>query len=149
MKLKEDKDGIVTRLNDEIALYNVECPLQHNFAPGAYLREMFMPAGTFVIGHEHLTEHFNIVLSGRARVMMDGQIHEITGPSVFVSKPGVRKVLFIYEDMRWCTLHPTEETDLEILENLLINKSPNCLEYEEEIKRLLYSVKIREALTDN
>jgi quercetin dioxygenase-like cupin family protein len=85
----------------------VAMPLQHLFAPGVYLRVIDMPKGTFVIGHEHTTEHFNIVLSGRANVMVDGIVTEIKAPAVFVSKAGVRKVLEILEDMKWATIHPT------------------------------------------
>src|SRR5690242_10473496 len=47
-------------------------PVTHHFAPGVYMREIFMPAGAFVIGHEHRTEHLNVILTGRASVMMDG-----------------------------------------------------------------------------
>ena len=111
-------------------LPQIDCPLVHKFAPGVYLREIFMPRGTFIIGHEHRTEHFNIVLSGRARVMMEGKVHEIMGPCTFVSKPGVRKVLLILEDMRWATVHPTHETDLHALEDELIVKSQTFLEHE-------------------
>ena len=107
-----------------LSLPQVPMPLTHRFAPGVYLREIFMPAGTFVIGHEHKTEHFNVVLSGRARVLIEGAVVEIKGPAVFVSKPGVRKVLMILEDMRWATVHPTTETDLARLESELIIKSP-------------------------
>lgn len=114
----------------------VECPLRHLFAPGVYYREVTMPAGTLVIGHEHLTEHFNIVTKGVARVMIDGEFHLIQAPHVFVSKPGVRKVLLIDEDMTWATVHVTTETDLEILESTLIRHSESFDSYHDEIQRL-------------
>jgi hypothetical protein len=102
----------------------VNCPLKHQFAPGVYLREILMPAGTFIIGHRHKTEHFNVVLSGRARVMQTGGgVEEIVAPCVFVSKPGVRKILYILEDMRWATVHPTHETDVGVLERQLVEPS--------------------------
>ena len=112
-----------------LSLPQVPMPLTHRFAPGVYLREIFMPAGTFVIGHEHKTEHFNVVLSGRARVLIDGVVTEIKAPSVFVSKPGVRKVLVIEEDMRWATVHATTETDVHRLEADLIIKSRAHVSY--------------------
>jgi hypothetical protein len=37
-----------------------------------------------------------------------------------VSKAGVQKVLYILTDMTWQTVHVTDETDLEKLEELLI-----------------------------
>lgn len=99
------------------------CPLIHRFAPGVYLREIFMPKGQFIIGQRHNTEHFNIVLKGRARVKMDDGVIEIVAPCTFVSKPGVRKVLYILEDMVWQTIHPTDETNLDKLQELLIEKT--------------------------
>lgn len=108
----------------------VNIPLTHRFAPGVYWREVFMPKDTFVIGHRHLTEHFNVILTGKARVMMDGVIHDIVAPCVLKSDPGVRKVLYIVEDMRWATVHPTTETDLERLEELLIVKSDSFVKHQ-------------------
>lgn len=101
----------------------INIPLTHSFAPDVYLREVAMPKGSFIIGHQHKTKHFNIVLTGEASVLMDGVVHQIKAPSVFVSEPNVRKVLFIREDMKWLTVHPTKETDLELLELELIEKS--------------------------
>jgi len=121
-----------------LALPQVELPLNHQFAPGVYLREIFMPAGTFVIGHEHTTEHFNIVTAGRALVMIAGEPFEITAPATFVSKAGVRKVLYILEDMRWMTVHPSHETDIEKLEGELIVKSPSFTLYHEDMKKLQF-----------
>jgi quercetin dioxygenase-like cupin family protein len=114
---------------DLLKLPQIECPLVHRFAPGVYLRQIFMPAGSFIIGHCHKTEHFNIVMSGRALVMMEGQTQEIAAPSVFVSQPGVRKVLRVLEDMVWMTVHVTPETDLQKLEEQIITKSPSFLQY--------------------
>lgn len=112
----------VERIEDALLKQGAECncPLTHRFAPGVYLREIFMEKGLFVIGHEHKTEHFNIVLSGRASVLMNGHVEHIKGGDVFTSQPGVRKVLVIHEDMRWQTVHPTQSTDLKTLENELI-----------------------------
>jgi hypothetical protein len=117
----------------------VECPLNHQFAKGIYFREIFMPAGTFVIGHEHKTEHFNVVLSGCAKVLMDGEVVDIIAPCVFVSKPGVRKFLLITEDMRWATIHPTDETDIEKLEDMHIDRSAPLMDYKKVLLQLTES----------
>lgn len=119
-----------------LSLPQVEVPLSHHFAPGVYVREVVMPAGSFIIGHEHRTEHFNIVLTGRALVMMDGEVETIAAPCVFVSKPGVRKVLYIQETMRWATVHPTEETDPTRLHELLVIKSDSYRTHEADLARL-------------
>ena len=103
----------------------VECPVKHHFAPGVYLREIFMPAGTIVIGKIHRTEHFNIVVSGLCSIVHEDGRHEyLRGPMTFVSKAGVQKLLFIHEDTIWKTVHPTDETSVEVLEQILIEPPP-------------------------
>lgn len=119
-----------------LAFPQLDLPLTHRFAPGVYLREIFMPANSFVIGHEHTTEHFNIILSGKASVMIEGKLCELKAGDVLVSGAGVRKVLYVKEDMRWATVHPTTETDVEKLESVLIVKSDSWLKYHDEIKQL-------------
>jgi quercetin dioxygenase-like cupin family protein len=106
-----------------LELPQVVAPLTHHFAPGVYMREVCMPAGAIILGHEHTTEHFNIVLTGSARVLIDGKLSFIKAPCVFSSGVGVRKALLIEEEMRWMTVHPTDETDLGKLEETLIKKS--------------------------
>ncbi len=102
-----------------------EMPVNHMFAPKVYMREIFMPAGTFVIGKKHNTKHFNIAISGKAKVMTGDEVFEVAAPYVFVSDVGVQKLLYILEDMRWLTVHPTEETDIQVLEKELAEE-PVC-----------------------
>ena len=105
-----------------IDMPQVDVPLTQRFAPGCYYREVDMPTGSFIIGHLHKTEHLNVILTGKVKVLMQGALHTIEAPAVFVSKPGVRKILFIEERCRWATIHPTEETDEEKLAELLDGK---------------------------
>ncbi len=126
----------------------VDCPIKHSFAPGVYMREIFMPAGSFIIGHEHRTEHLNVIRTGRASVMMDGIIHQLKAGDTILSQPGVRKVLYIHEDMSWATIHPIErepgkalsESDLDWLEEVLIVKSESYLEHLKDYEQLKLKV---------
>ena len=106
-------------------LPQVDCPVTHSFAPGVYLREIFMPAGTVMIGKIHKTEHFNLLDRGVCSIIHDDGTHEfLRAPLTFVSKAGVQKVLYIHEDTVWRTIHVTPETDLVKLEALLIEPQP-------------------------
>lgn len=108
-------------VNEMAKMPQVTCPLQHHFAPGIYLREIFMPADTYVIGRIHKTEHFNILVKGACRIVHgDGTQEELRAPMVFVSKAGVQKLLHITEDMIWMTTHPGDETDLNKLDAMLV-----------------------------
>lgn len=102
-----------------------ELPLKHHFAPGLYMREIFMPADTVVIGRIHKTEHFNILVKGSCLIVhADGSREILKAPMTFVSKAGVQKVLLILEDMIWMTTHVTDETDVEKLEAILTEPTP-------------------------
>ena len=121
----------INKLEAELLkLPQIDCPLHHSFAPHVYLREITMPEGAFIIGREHTTEHFNIILTGRASVLMDGVVHEIQAPCIIKSNAGVRKILYIHETMRWATVHPTDETNIEILEETLTVKTPAFRDHE-------------------
>lgn len=115
------KEKISFLVNEMSAIPQVDCPLKHYFAPGIYVREIFMPAGSVVIGKIHKTEHFNIIQKGCVTLHnADGSKETLTGPLTFVSKPGVQKVLYIHEDTIWSTVHKTENKDIESLEAELI-----------------------------
>ena len=123
---QSELEAVVRKIAD---FEQIELPLTHHFSPGIYMREIFMPKGAFVIGHKHKTQHLNVVLSGSARVMVDGQIYDIQAPYIMESGPGVRKVLFIEEDMRWATVHVNsdEERNVAKLEERLIDVSEEFL----------------------
>lgn len=98
------------------------CPVRHIFAPGAYAREMLIPAGTIIIGKIHKHAHLNFITKGRARVVTEFGPTEITAPHTFVSQPGTKRVVHALEDTLWTTVHPTNETDLAKIEDHVIAK---------------------------
>lgn len=124
-----------------LCLPQVDLPVTHRFGPGVYIREMFCPKNTFIIGHAHTTEHFNMVMMGRASVLSDGKLFEMKAPMTFVSGAGVRKMAYIHEDMLFATIHPMAGLehcgeDIEKLESALCVKSQAYIRHE-EMKKLL------------
>ncbi len=105
-----------------------EAPVTHHFAPGVYAREMLIPAGVMLTGKIHKTEHLNIISAGRILVIgMDGSQKEVVAPAAFVSKPGTRRAGLAIEDTTWTTIHPTQHTDLALIEDEVIEKYDNPL----------------------
>jgi hypothetical protein len=100
----------------------------HHFADGVYLRELFMPAGMAVVGAIHRTEHITIVASGTVLITTDRCVEEITGPSVFVSAIGAKKAILALTDATLMNPHPTDETDLDKIEEEFIAPSFEALE---------------------
>lgn len=110
-----------------LTLPQVECPVEHIFGPGIYIRQVFMPAGTIVIGHSHKIPSLNMVLSGKLALLEDGVRREITAPYIFTSKEG-RKVAYVLEDCVFQNIYATEETDLDKLEEMCVEKSSAYME---------------------
>lgn len=123
---KEEIESMESKL---LQLPQVKCQLRTFHAPGVYLREITMPKGALIIGHEHLTEHFNIVAQGAALVVVGEYVERMIAPYTFVSGPGIRKVLLILDDMVWYTVHanPSNIRDEELLEEKHVVKSPTFL----------------------
>lgn len=79
-----------------------------------------MPAGTLVVSRQHKTEHPYVVLTGRVMVSVPGEgVKVLEAGHVGITKPGTRRALYILEDCRWITFHPTKETDLAKLQDEL------------------------------
>jgi hypothetical protein len=109
----------------------VECPLNHFFGPGIYIREGFIPAGTLAIGHKHKYPHTNVLVRGTLRIIgPDGIPSTIHAPTMFVTGAG-RKMAYAITDCVFQNIHATTETDLEKLEEQLIEKSETWLAHHE------------------
>ena len=98
----------------------IEVPVQHHFAPGVYMRQMDAAAGTLVVSKMHRTEHMNILLKGSLTVATENGIEYLKAPVVIKSMPGTKRIGYFHEDSSWITVHPTEETDLEKIEQQVI-----------------------------
>lgn len=96
-----------------------ECPVRHYFAPGVYLREMTIPAGTIATGAVHKTEHLSILSAGHCFLTTDDGVAELKAPHTGLSKAGAKRAIYAITDCVLTTVHPTEETDLDKLCELL------------------------------
>jgi hypothetical protein len=110
-----------------IDLPQVECPITNHFGPGIYIREMFAPKDTIIVGHAHKKPCMNVLVKGSMQIVdPDGQPRVITAPMMFVTGPG-RKAAVILEDCVFQNIWATDETDLDRLEEQLIDKSETWL----------------------
>lgn len=117
-------DTVITEAAKRMLAYpQAECPVIHRFGPGIYIRELSMPSGTFAIGHHQKFEHMNVMLKGRVTMLNDdGTTTELVAPMVYVGKPG-RKIGYVLEDVVWQNIYATTETNVEILEEMFLDKT--------------------------
>ena len=111
----------ILALQDEVAkLPPVEIVTTHYFSKGLYAREIFIPKGTIVVGkiHKHLS--LNILSQGDITILTEFGARRVSAPYTVVSPPLTKRVGYAHEDTVWTTVHATDETDLEKLEEELI-----------------------------
>ncbi len=99
------------------------CRITHYFAPGVYAREMWMPAGYLITGKIHLTEHLNILSQGVVSVSNKGKSITMQAPYTFVSPVGTKRAIYAHEDSTWTTIHATDLTDPDEIEEEIIAES--------------------------
>lgn len=104
-------------------LEQVDCPLQHHFAPGMYGREILLPAGTFIVGKIHKHAHLNIVSRGLVTVVTEfgrRTIDARAAPVTFTSDAGTKRALYVHQETVWTTIHAVQSTDLAEIEREII-----------------------------
>jgi quercetin dioxygenase-like cupin family protein len=122
--------NMIMRFENELKKFDQEqLPLKHHFADGQYGREIFIPKGTLVVGKIHKHSHLNIVSKGDVTVVTEFGINRIIAPYTFVSQPGTKRALLANEDTIWTTVHVTNETDIEKIEEQII--APTYSDYDE------------------
>jgi hypothetical protein len=99
----------------------IDCPIRHYFAPGVYLREMSIPAATYVSGVEHTTENLIVVSMGRLQIITESGTREVAAGETMTCLPGTRNAVVALEDSRWINVfaNPTNETDPDKLVSIL------------------------------
>lgn len=122
---REDIRAAICELQKEVAKWPdklPDCTLRHHFAPGCYAREMTIPKGILIIGKIHKHSHLNIISKGKVAVMTEFGPMKMEGPCTFVSEIGTKRAVLALEETIWTTIHVTEETDLEKIEEYVIAK---------------------------
>ncbi|MFZ6780260.1 hypothetical protein ACO0LD_25790 [Undibacterium sp. Ji83W] len=129
-KTKSEIRDLILRLQDQMLsardtgnFTEMDFPVRHFFAPGSYGREMTLPAGGLIIGKIHKHAHLNIISKGHVAVLTEDGPVEFRGPCTFVSSPGTKRVVLVHEETIWTTIHVTDETDLEKIEEEVIAKN--------------------------
>lgn len=95
-------------------------PVKHHFAPGLYAREIFLPAGTRIVGKIHRTAHLMTVVAGRGLLWNEFAAYEYRAPFTHVTVPLVKNVLWVIDDSIIVTYHPTDLTDVDAIEREII-----------------------------
>lgn len=90
------------------ATMHVDFPVTQYFAPGMYAREIFLPAGSVVVGKIHKHAHLNLISKGRGVCVTEQGRVRFEAPHMFISQPGTMRAVHSETDVIWTTFHATD-----------------------------------------
>jgi hypothetical protein len=97
-------------------------PIKHSFSDGIYVREMFVPKGTMLVGKIIKDTHHIFLMSGKIAIITEDGDKIIEGPCSFVAKGGTKRVGYALTDVVWINVHPnvTDTKNLKKLEKQIV-----------------------------
>ena len=128
----------VERLQAEMAtMPQAELVTEHQFSPGMYMRKVFRPAGTLIVGKVHKEPHFFLCAKGEIIAWTESGMKRLQAGDVVESKPGTKRVTLAVTDAIGITIHRTDKTDLNEIEAELIEPDTTALfDANNDIKKL-------------
>ncbi len=123
------REGIMKLESALGTLEQGDFPLLHHWADGQYGREIFIRAGSLLVGKIHKHSHLNIISMGECTVITEFGLSRIKAPKTFVSQPGTKRALYAHTDTIWTTVHVTDKTTEAEAEEEIIAK--DYAEYDE------------------
>ena len=118
----------IDRLQAEMVnMPQAEMTTEHLFSPGMYMRKVFRPAGTLIVGKVHKEPHFFLCAMGEIVAWTETGMRTLRAGDVIESKPGTKRVTLAVTDAIGITIHRTDETDLDEIETQLIEPDLTAL----------------------
>lgn len=108
--------------------------VKHTFLHGMYMREMFIPKGSILVGKIHKLSCLNIVSMGDISVVTELGSARVKSGQTTQSPAGLQKLGYAHEDTVFINVFRTDETDLARIEDTIafrdyeeFNRSNLCL----------------------
>lgn len=101
----------------------VELPVSHHFSLGIYARALYIPQGCTLVGKLHKYPQLNILAKGTLSVSVEDKVNFLEAVQIISSPAGTKRVAYAHEDSIWITVHSTEETDVDKIEQHFIAQS--------------------------
>ena len=118
----------IERLQSQMSeMPQAELVTEHSFSPGMYLRKVFRPAGTLIVGKVHKEPHFFLCAKGEIIAWIESGMRHLCAGDVVESKPGTKRVTLAVTDAIGITIHRTDKTNLDEIETELIEPDTAAL----------------------
>jgi len=118
----------IERLQAEmVKLPQDEVITEHYFSEGMYCRKVFRKAGTLIVGKVHKKPHFFLCAKGEIIAWSEKGMRNLKAGDVIESLPGTKRVTLAVEDSIGITFHKTDKTDLNEIEQELVEYDETAL----------------------
>jgi len=130
IKKKQKYRNNITELNNQMVeagcIHGEELdrlnPVKHTFADGCYVREIFNPAGLVLVTKIHKKKHPFFLMKGKMSILTENGVKTVEAPHHGITEPGTKRVIFTHEDCIFITVHATNKTTPEEVEEEVIAK---------------------------
>lgn len=118
----------IDRLQSEMTkMPQLELHTEHYFVPGMYCRKVFRPAGALIVGKVHKQPHFFLCAKGEIIAWTETGMRRLQAGDVVECQPGTKRVTLAVEDSIGITIHKTDKTELDEIEQELIEPDETAL----------------------
>jgi hypothetical protein len=118
---------LATPAGDQLAM-----DVKHEIVDGLYVRRLFIPKGTLLVGQVHRKTCVNIVEQGDISVLTEFGSRRCKPGFTGISKAGIQKLGYAHEDTVFVNVFRTDEIDINKIEQEIACKSHDYLLAEEE-----------------
>lgn len=101
-------------------MIEIDLKIQHHFSDGIYAKQMELPKDHYAVSHKHTYDHLSILAAGVVLVEVDGIETTYTAPACLNIVAGAEHKITALEDSFWYCIHATTETDVAMIDNVLI-----------------------------
>jgi len=106
-----------------------EFHVEHTIKDGMYMRKLFIPKGSLIIGKVHKLDCLNIVAQGDISVLTETGSARLRAGFTVASPAGIQKVGYAHEDTIFINVFRTDETDVDRIEDVVAWESYEAAGY--------------------
>lgn len=126
---EEFRQGIVKledMMRNDVPSTKGDNDLKDRFMDKQYLREIYNPAGQFIITKIHKVEHPFFLMAGEMSIMSEHGQEHIIAPYYGITPVGTKRIIYTHTDCIFVTVHPTDKKNADEIESDVI-----ALDYKE------------------
>jgi quercetin dioxygenase-like cupin family protein len=101
--------------------------VSHHFSDGLYIKQMVLKKGYMATSHVHNYSHLSILAQGDVYVRANDEVTYHQAPTCIEIKAGVVHQIQALSDVIWYCAHATEETDINKVDEVLIQEQKYAL----------------------